>query len=139
VAQLLAAGLSREVVKKRVQRGGLHRVHRGVYQVGHQAPSVEAWYIAAVLACGHGAVLSGMAAATLYGLVRERSTPEVTALRVKRIPGVFTHRARLHRRDVSRHKGIPITTVPRTLVDIAGHFELDPFAALCHEAQIRYR
>jgi hypothetical protein len=48
----------------------LHPVHRGVYRLGHRAPSIEASYMAAVLACGEGAVLSGLAAAFHYGIVK---------------------------------------------------------------------
>ena len=51
------------------------RVHRGVYRVGHRAPSVEARYLAAVLACGEGAVLSGRAAAYLWGLLKGPAPP----------------------------------------------------------------
>lgn len=46
-------------MKRRVARGVLHPELRSVYRVGHRAPSVEAWYMAAVLACGEGAALSG--------------------------------------------------------------------------------
>ena len=58
LGQLLRAGLSRDAVKRRVEKGVLHRAHRGVYRVGHRAPSTEARYMAAVLACGDKAVLS---------------------------------------------------------------------------------
>ncbi len=136
--QLLAAGLSRQGVQRRAEKGALHRVYRGVYRVGHQAPSVEASYMAAVLACGDGAALSGRAAAFLYGLVKDRPPPEISAPKARRARGVITHRIRLDRRDLSEYKAIAATTVPRTLVDIAGGFELDPFTALCHEAQIRF-
>src|SRR4051794_21608008 len=95
--------------------------------------------MAAVLACGPGAALSGMAAAFLYRLVRERPPLEVSVPRVRRVAGVIPHRIRLARRDASEYRGIPVTTVPRTLVDVAGGFELDPLAALCHEPQIRFR
>lgn len=65
--QLLAAGLSAGEIARRVRTGALLREHRGVYRVGHRAPSVEARYLAAVLACGDGARLSGLAAAHLLG------------------------------------------------------------------------
>ena len=55
--ELAAAGVSPEEIKQRVKRGTLLRVHRGVYRVGHAAPSREARYLAAVRACGEGAVL----------------------------------------------------------------------------------
>ena len=69
-SRLLAAGLSREAIRGRVRRGLLHREYPGVYRLGHRAPRVEAGYMAAVLACGEGAALSGLAAAFLYGLVK---------------------------------------------------------------------
>ena len=58
-AQLLEAGVSEAGIKRRLGRGVLLREHRGVYRVGHRAPSVEARYLAAVLAGGEGAALSG--------------------------------------------------------------------------------
>jgi predicted transcriptional regulator of viral defense system len=67
--QLLDAGVSRREIEVRVRRGGLIRVHRGVYRVGHRAPSVDATYLAAVLAAGEGALLFGRAAAHLLALV----------------------------------------------------------------------
>ena len=48
LGQLFAVGVTAEQVKTRVRRGTLIRVHRGVYRVGHLAPSVEARYLAAV-------------------------------------------------------------------------------------------
>jgi hypothetical protein len=69
-SQVVGAGVSAEEIKQRVRRGTLLRVHRGVYRVGHCAPSLEARYLAAVWACGDGAVLSGRAAAHPLGLVR---------------------------------------------------------------------
>ena len=69
-AQLLDAGVTPAEIKPPSAQGRALRVHRGVYRVGHRAPSVEARYLAAVLACGEGALLSGRAAAYLYGLLR---------------------------------------------------------------------
>ena len=68
-AQLLAAGITSER-SGGGSPGALLREHPGVYRVGHRAPSVEATYLAAVWACGDGAVLSGRAAAHLWGLVK---------------------------------------------------------------------
>src|SRR3954454_4088040 len=70
--QLLAAGISARSIEKRLDKGTLIRVYPGVYRVGHRAPSVEADYMAAVLACGDGAVLTGRAGAHLLGLFRAR-------------------------------------------------------------------
>jgi predicted transcriptional regulator of viral defense system len=140
IGQLLATGLSRDAVGRRVRKGSLHRVHRGVYRVGHRAPSVEASYLAAVLACGEGAVISGMAAAYLLGLSRQPPPPpEVTALCERRVPGVATRRIGLEPREVAVHRGIPVTTVPRTLVDLAAALSVSDLARACHEAEVRYR
>lgn len=121
-SELLRMGITAEEIKQRVRRGALIREHRGVYRVGHQAPSIEARYIAAVRACGEGAVLSGRAAAHLLGLVKGRAPPpEVTAPTERRVARVTTRRARhMDRGDVTTWLGIPVTTVERTLVDLAG-------------------
>src|SRR5690349_1226970 len=93
--QLLGMGLSRSAVGRRLASGVLHPEFRGVYRVGHRAPSVLARYAAAVLACGEGAALSGAAAAWVYGLLRgEPPRPEVVTLHHRRVPGVIVHRAR---------------------------------------------
>src|SRR5918992_4028499 len=91
--QLLAVGLSWQVVARRVEKGLLIPVHRGVYRVGHCAPSVEARYLAAVRAAGSDALLSGRAAAYLHGLVKGKPPlPEITSPTQRRIAGVTTHR-----------------------------------------------
>ena len=139
-AQLLRAGLSAKQVRGRVERGALIPVHRGIYRVGHAAPSVHAAYLAAVLACGDGALLCGVAAAFLMGLLRRRSVPpapEVLARTARMVPGVRAHRGRPERGWI--FDGIPCTTVPRTLVDLAARLSLDDLAVACHEAGVRYR
>lgn len=138
--QLLAVGLSKAAVAKRVERGALHRVYRGVYRVGHQAPDQETQYLAAVFACGEGAVLSGAAAAIIWGLRRGSPPPEVTTTRNRRVPGVRTHRVReLRAGEVTKRNDIPVTTPARTLVDLAARLPLDDLAEACHVAQVRYR
>ncbi len=69
LTQLIQAGLSRSAVKRRVAAGRLHRIHRGVYAVGHSGLSHHGRWMAAVLACGPGAVLSHRAAAELWRLL----------------------------------------------------------------------
>ena len=140
-AQLLDAGITRREIGWRVRRGDLIRVHRGVYRVGHWAPSIEATYLAAVLAAGEGALLCGLAAAHLLGLVKGQAPPpEVIAPTERRIEGVKTHRSRAagDGRDATIVRGIPVTTVPRTLVDISSELSLDELARACHEAGVRY-
>jgi very-short-patch-repair endonuclease len=145
-SELLRVGATDDEIRLRLRRGDLIRVHRGVYRVGHRAPSIGATYLAAVLAAGEGALLCGRAAAHLLGLVKgEAPAPEVIARTERRIEGVKTHRSRSHRwraagddRDATVVRGIPITTVPRTLVDISSELSLDALARACHEAGVRY-
>jgi very-short-patch-repair endonuclease len=134
------AGITGAEIKTRVRNGSLIREHRGVYRVGHRAPSLETSYLAAVFACGDAAVLSGLAAAHLYGLLRGPApAPEVTAPTVRRVDGVRTRRSRIDPRDRTAWRQVPITTVPRTLIEIAGALDTDDLARACHEAGIRYR
>jgi hypothetical protein len=138
-AQLRAAGLGDGAIDARVGTV-LHRVHRGVYRFGHRAPSAEAVYTAAVLACGEGAALRRRAAGHLLAIVRRPPPrPEVIAPRARRVPGIACARSdRLDPRDVTVHRGIPTTTVPRTLVDLAAVLDDDELARACHEADVRH-
>jgi very-short-patch-repair endonuclease len=138
--QLLDAGISREEIRRRLKKKALLEVHRGVYRVGHRAPSVEARYMAAVLACGEGAVLSGRAAAHLWGLTKGSAPPpEVTAPKERSIKGIRTRHARRQETEATTWKRIPITTVPRTLVDLASLLSLEDLALACHEAGVKHR
>jgi predicted transcriptional regulator of viral defense system len=139
-AELLDIGVSVMEIRGRREKGLLIKQHRGVYRVGHAAPSVEASFVAAVKACGEDAALSGLAGAYLLSLVKKPPPrPEVTAPTERRVKGVKTRRRRLDPRQVTRVKGIPVTTVPQTLVDIAPDLTLDELARACHEAGVRYR
>jgi very-short-patch-repair endonuclease len=138
-AEALRAGITVDELKHRVRTGALFRVHRGVYRVGHRAPCYEARYLAAVKACDEGAALSGPAAAHLHGLVRGPApAPEVTSRTTRQVRGVRTRRSPLRPQDRMRARGIPVTTVPRTLVDIAAVLSLDDLSRACHEASVRY-
>src|SRR3954447_14081209 len=138
--QLLRAGVTAQEIRGRVRAGALLRVYRGVYRAGHRAPCLEADYLAAVLACGPEARLSGRAAGHLLGLLTGRApAPEVTAPRLRRVPGVRARRGRIDRADRAIHRGIPVTAVPRTLIDLAADLSLDALARACHEARVRYR
>jgi very-short-patch-repair endonuclease len=139
--QLLAAGLTPRMIERRVEKGTLHRVHRGVYRVGHVAPSTEARYLAAVLAAGDGALLAGKAAAHLMRLLNGPApAPEVVAQNQRRIKGVRTKRMQtLDGRDGWIHEGIPCTTIARTLVSLAGSLHGEDLARACHQASVLYR
>jgi predicted transcriptional regulator of viral defense system len=122
VAQLRALGVGRSAVTRRLQRGHLHRLFPGVYAVGHTQLGVEGRRLAAVLACGPGAVLSHRSAASHWGLLRtDQTRTDVTAPRGRHgAPGIRLHRSRsLDALDTTNHEGMPITTVSRTLLDIA--------------------
>jgi very-short-patch-repair endonuclease len=139
--QLLEAGLSRQVVARRIARGALIPVHRGVYRVGHVAPSDEAAYLAAVRAGGPEALLSGRAAAYVHGLVKGKPPrPEITIPTQRGIRGVITRRCGgWGSGDATKVRGMPVTAVPRTLVDLAGVLRPSQLARACHEAGILHR
>jgi very-short-patch-repair endonuclease len=94
--------------------------------------------MAAVRACGDGALLSGMAAADLLGLVKGSEwTPDVTARLGRRVPGVITRESRrLHLADRFEWLGIPVTSAARTLVDIAEALGAERLGRACHEAGV---
>ncbi len=129
-AQLLELGLSPTAVKSRVRRGSLRRLHAGIYAVAHTALRDEGRWLAAVLACGEGAVLSHGSAARLW---RMSSVPAEPAVHVtvrgaeRRRPGIVVHRSALTRADVTVQRGVPVTTPARTLVDVAA---VVPYATL---------
>jgi very-short-patch-repair endonuclease len=135
-AQLLELGLSRSAIDRWVQKGLLHREYRGVFRLGHRAPSVEARYMGAVLACGDGAALSGPPAAFVYALVQgDPPAPEVSVPALRRVPGIATRRREIPSRI---WRGIPTATVPQTVTDLAATLPLDALALVCHRAEIAY-
>ena len=134
--ELLRAGISAKEVEGRLRSGALIAVFRAVYRVGHTAPSVEAHYMAAVKACGAGALLSARAAAHLLGLAKGPAPPpEITAPGKLRVQGVRTHRG--HRQGTI-WSGIPVTTPAETLVDLAAAVDEAELARACHQAGVRH-
>lgn len=123
VAQLAAVGISREVASRWARAGRLHRLHRGVYAVGHRGITVEGRWLAAVLACGDAAVLSHRSAAGLWGLLRPVAAPVhvsvPTAAGVRHRRGIRVHRcASLEPVAIVTRNRIRVTSVPRTLSDL---------------------
>jgi hypothetical protein len=117
--QLLAAGLGRGAIEHRIEHGRLHRVAQGVYAVGHRVGTREARLMEALLASGPEAALSHRAAAALWGL-RRSELREVTVPRDRRsAAGVVVHRCRLPPDEVTVRDGMAVTTVPRTVFDLA--------------------
>ncbi len=128
--QLRARGVSQDVIERWARTGRLHRMYRGVYAVGHTALRREAHWMAAVLACGEGAVLSHTSAAALWAIRRTAATRvHVSAPRGRHgHPGIALHRPRrLHRDDVTEKDGIATTTPERTLRDLAVVLSPDGF------------
>ena len=122
-AQLSWAGLSPTAVTRWTQAGRLHRLHRGVYAVGHTHVTVEGGWLAAVLACGEGAVLSHESAAALWGISPRR--PSLVHVTVpgyggrRKREGIRVHRSgNLRSGDTTRRRCIPVTTHARTLRDL---------------------
>jgi very-short-patch-repair endonuclease len=135
-AQLVEACWSRSAIGRWAAKGLLHSEFRGVWRFGHKAGSAEAHYMAAVLACGEGAALSGPAALFHYGLLRgQPPAPEVTAPKDRQVPGIRTRKRKVETRI---WRGISTTTVPQTLMDLASPLSLDALSHACHEAEIKF-
>jgi very-short-patch-repair endonuclease len=149
--QLEAVGVSKRAAAGRVRSGRLHRIHRGVFAVGHGGLSPHGRFMAAVLACGGGAVLSHVSAAVLWNLLRPIDGPvhvsvPCTSGRARR-PGIHLHRCpslqahtepssspsypmqeggRGGRLLTTYRDDIPVTTVPRTIGDLRASSLLPP-------------
>ncbi|HTX31892.1 MAG TPA: type IV toxin-antitoxin system AbiEi family antitoxin domain-containing protein [Solirubrobacteraceae bacterium] len=122
--QLEALGLTRSAVRKRAAIGRLHRIRRGVYSLVPRALLTrEGHWMAAVLACGRGAVLSHRTAAALLGLrPTDRTKIDVTVPGQSRPKqsGIDVHSSlTLSPADVTTENGIPCTTIARTVLDLA--------------------
>jgi very-short-patch-repair endonuclease len=121
--QLRARGYTRHQIQRRVEAGILHVIYRGVYAVGRRKLTVRGRWMAAVLACGPGAVLSHHDAVGLHDLRRagNRKAIHVTVAGSNRSrPGIHVHNVRhLHPDDCTMVGGIPVTTVHRALLDYA--------------------
>ena len=116
--------MSRDMVAARVAAGRLRPLHRGVHAWGHDRLRPEGLLMAAVLACGRGAVASHHSAAAhleLLSTARRDHDVTVKGRGTRAAHGnVVTHVARrLDQRDVTVHRGIPTTNVARTIVDLA--------------------
>ena len=139
-AQLSELGFNREAIRWRVAADRLARLHPGVYAVGHWALTSASRDLAAVLACGPQALLSHRAAGRRHNLLRGAAAPiEVTAPRgCKPKPGIRIHRSRvINPHDRRSLDGIPVTSVARTLVDLADVLSERRLAAAVNEAEVQ--
>ena len=138
--QLLELGIGADAIQYRVSIGRLHRVHRGVYAVGHRKLTREGHRMAAVLAYGPHAVLSHWSAAAHWGIGAARVKYDVTTPHSKRSrKTIRAHAARLHPEDRTVHDGIPITSVERTILDLAATLTKDQITYLIEEADRKQR
>ncbi|HWW67602.1 MAG TPA: type IV toxin-antitoxin system AbiEi family antitoxin domain-containing protein [Solirubrobacterales bacterium] len=119
--QLAELGYSRAAISRQAVAGRLHLVHRGVYAVGHAALSRQGQCLAAVLSCGEDALLSHRSAAWLWGLTAkwEQVVDVTVAVPRHTRPTIRLHSARLASADSDSSEWIPVTAVPRTLLDFA--------------------
>lgn len=119
--QLRACGLSAAQVRRRLETGRLHRLHRGVYVVGHRVLAPFAMETAALLACSPKATLTYESAAIVWDLPVLTDAVHVTVdpERRPRHAGIRVHRQRLQRHEITRRHGLPVTTPLRTIQDIA--------------------
>jgi very-short-patch-repair endonuclease len=142
-AQLRGTGLGRHAIELRVRSGRLHRIHQGIYAVGHPGLSRGGRYMAAVLALGTGAVLSHVSAAVLWGLVPARKDDERVHVSLpspngrRRRDGIAIHRTTFAPGDLSRRFEIPVTTPSRTLLDARRTLDPRLFRQALGQAQHR--
>ncbi len=134
--QLLRDGWSSSRIDREVRSGHLLRMHAGVYAVGHLPRTNEARWMAATLATS--GVLSHHSAAALDELpVSDNGLTRVTVTGRARKSRIDAHRARLHPRDRTTRHGIPVTTLSRTLVDLAHVLDDQSLHRVVREAQFR--
>jgi hypothetical protein len=133
--QLLALGYTAEWIVHAVASKRLYPIHAGVYAVGRRQLTQEGYFIAAVLACGDHAVLSHESAAVLWAILKPRGRMieiSVPATSHPRRPGIKVHRRK--NMDVTRRKGIPVTSPVQTLMDIAGRLDGPHLERVVNEA-----
>jgi len=136
-AQLLQCGLTAKAIRHRRETGRLHRLHRGVYVVGHRILAPLARETAALMACAPGAVLNRRSAGILFGLpvLTDAVDVNVPPNRRPRHEGIKVHRMALRPDEVTRREGLPVTTVKRTLEDLAADHTTDEMERLIAEAE----
>lgn len=137
--QLSGFGVSPSSIKRRVAAGTLHRLHRGVYLLGHTATAPLALELAALLACGPSAALSHWTAAAVWRILAATDGPihvTVPDRRCRARPGLRPHLASLGETDVTTAQGLRITTAARTLQDLHRFLDRQAHERATNEAQI---
>lgn len=135
--QLLLLGYGPDAIKHRLARGRLHRIRRGVYAVGSPDIGAEAQLLAAVFACGPGAAACHECAAWVWRIRKAWGRLFEVTIRAdadRRPRDVRVHRRSLYPDDLTHHRGIPVTSPIRTLVDLATRFSPRALEAAVNEA-----
>jgi very-short-patch-repair endonuclease len=135
--QLLELGFSRDWIAHRIASGRLHPLWRGVYAVGRPNVTQYGQWMAAVLACGPGALLSHDSAAALWRIRLATTRLEVSIVtgQKRRPEGITVHRRQgLRPEERMRCHGIPVTAPICTLIDIALRLDRDQLEAAINEA-----
>lgn len=114
-------GLSAVTVERWIRKGRFHRIHPGVYALGHKAITARGRWMAAVLASGPGAVLSHRSATALWGIWGSGAGEiHVTVPRKSRSQrSIRRHFGTLPSDEVTIRDGIPVTSAARTVLDLA--------------------
>jgi hypothetical protein len=131
-------GFGDRAIARRVASGRLHRLYRGVYAVGHTIVPPRGRWLAAVLACGDGAVLSHRSAAALWGMrATAAARVDVTLPHtsgVRSSARIVIHRPR-RPVEAGIKDGIPVTTPGRTLADLATALPRRDLEKACEAAE----
>lgn len=137
--QLETLGVGRGAIEVRLRNRRLHRIHRGVYAVGHRVLSIHGRWMAAVLASGPGAVLSHATATTFWGVRSATGGPihVTTAKKWRSSPQIRRHCSLLPKDEATVLDGIPVTTVPKTIFDFAATASIDQVESAIREAEYR--
>jgi hypothetical protein len=136
--QLIALGFSHSQIDRRIAQGRLHPMYRGVYAVGHRVLGAKGRWMAAVLAAGEGGLVSHRAGARLWELSGVgASIIEVTAPRRVSRPGLRTYVSDVPADERAVRDGIPVTTVARTLLDLAAVLEPVRLEQVVSQAEAR--
>jgi very-short-patch-repair endonuclease len=135
--QLLELGLGENQIEHRLAIGRLHLLHKGVYAVGHKMISRHGWWMAAVLASGPDALLSHWSAAALRGIrPNGRSRIDVTVgHRSRSSRAIHRHVSQVPEDERTVHEWIPVTSVHRTIFDLAASEDADAVVAMIKEAE----
>src|SRR4051794_21986567 len=137
--QLLQLGMTEREIDYRLAIGRLHPIHQEVYSVGHPVVPREGRWLAAVLASGPEVVLSHWSAAALW-MIRPnaRSLIDVTTPHKSRSwDGIRRHHKALPADEVTVEEGIPVTSVPRTIFDLAATEDVDAVVSMLRESEYR--